>query len=503
MENNEEVLAESNEEVLAATPSYDVKISLKERFSFALGDFFGGGAGSLVTTVYVVYLALNGLSPGLAASIAMVAKIWDAITDPLMGVLSDNTRTRFGRRRPYIFAGGLLVILSFALMFLPLYGMNNMWGKYVIYLLAYLAFSTVSTVISVPYSALLTEMTGSHEERNKITTLRLVVSMVSAAVSAGVPILLVESLRSNSVSIQMFSILMIFGFGILYAVPLIITAVNTKERLPVPKEKSKFSIREFVKPLKLKPFVRLVLMYLTAFVCMDLITTNIVYMANYGLSVSYTAFILLAVIMVSYALTIPLHHKLMKTRSKVFLFRAGIPLYIAGIIFLCLYPANWNDWFLLPIAAAIGVGMSGCQLMPWYIFPDIVDLGELKFNERNAGSFSGIMTFIRKSTAAIAIGISGWVLELSGFIPPVTDPATGLTVESPQTAGAVLGLRLVIMIPVIFFITIAFFSSLKMKLSPERSKLVARVLDLKKRDAESELTEEEVAELENIKKECL
>ncbi|MDR2634415.1 MAG: MFS transporter, partial [Clostridiales bacterium] len=184
---------ESDKEVLAESVTYDVKISFKERFSFALGDFFGGGAGSLVTTVYVVYLALNGLSTGLAASIAMIAKIWDAVTDPLMGVLSDNTRTRFGRRRPYIFAGGLMVILSFALLFLPLYGMETMWVKYVIYLLAYLVFSTVSTVISVPYSALLTEMTGSHEERNKITTLRLVVSMLSTAISAGVPILLVEA----------------------------------------------------------------------------------------------------------------------------------------------------------------------------------------------------------------------------------------------------------------------------------------------------------------------
>jgi Na+/melibiose symporter-like transporter len=301
----------------------------------------------------------------------------------------------------------------------------------------------------------------------------------------------------------MFSVLMVFGFGVLYAVPLIITAVNTRERLPVAAEKSKFSLREFVKPLKLKPFVYLIVMYLAAFVCMDLITTNIVYMAHYGLSVDYSAFLLLAVIMVSYAVTIPLHNKLMKTRSKVFLFRAGIPLYIIGIVFLCLYPSDWNSWFLFPIAVLIGVGLSGCQLMPWYIFPDIVDLGELKFNERNAGSFSGIMTFIRKSTAAIAIGISGWVLELSGFIPPVTDPKTGQTVVAVQTSGAILGLRLVVMIPVILFITLAFLSSLKLKIGPERSKFVARLLDLRKRGAESELTEEELSELEAIKKECL
>jgi Na+/melibiose symporter-like transporter len=476
------------------------KIGGKERLFAALGDFFGGGAGSMITTVYVVYLAINGLSAGLAASIVMIAKIWDAVTDPMMGVISDNTRSKHGRRRPYIFAGGLLVIFSFALLFMPLYRFDNVWFIYGFYLFAYLVFSTVSTVISVPYSALLTEISADHNERNKVNTVRLVVSMISSAISAGVQIFLVEMLRKKEMKVGDFSLMMIFGFGLLYAVPLVLCAVFSKERLPVPKEKEVFSFKDFVKPLKLKSFVYLVVMYFAAFTCMDLITTNIIYFADYGLSITFNSFLILAVIMVSYAATIPLHNKLMRTKSKAFLFRMGIPLYIVGIVFMCMYPSFFPDWLLFPVAVLIGVGMSGCQLLPWYIFPDIVDIGELKFGNRNAGSFSGIMTFIRKTTSAVAIGISGWVLQFSGFKPPVTDSLTGEVEEFAQTEGAVLGLRLVIMIPVILLTAAAFIVSLKLKISPERSKLVSRALSAKAKG--ESLDDADERELDKIKKDC-
>ncbi|MDR2046428.1 MAG: MFS transporter [Clostridiales bacterium] len=485
----------------------DGAVGGKERFFAAIGDFFGGGAGSMITTIYVVYLAMNGLGPGGAASIVMIAKIWDAVTDPMMGVISDNTRSKYGRRRPYIFAGGLLVMLSFALLFMPLYEVKNGAFVYVFYLFAYLVFSTVSTVISVPYSALLSEISTDPNERNRVNTVRLVVSMLSSAISAGVPIFLVETLRDREMSVDSFSLMMIFGFGLLYAVPLVLCAAFSKERVPMPMEKTVFSIKEFFKPLKLKAFVYLVVMYFSAFTCMDLITTNIIYFMDYGVEFKIGggsgAFLILAAIMASYAAMIPLHNKLMRTKSKALLFRAGIPLYIAGIVFLCLYPKEWNQYPLFLVAAAIGVGMSGCQLLPWYIFPDVVDLGELKFGKRNSGSFSGIMTFIRKTTAAVAIGVSGWVLELAGFVVPTTDAATGFVTDSAQTAEAVLGLRLVIMIPIILLTSAAFIFSTKLKISPERSKLVERALILRRGGGGAdEMTENDEVEIGKIKKDC-
>ena len=129
-------------------------VPFKEKFFFSLGDFFGG-AGGMITAVYAVYLAFNGLPPEMWGSILLIAKIWDAVTDPMMGVISDNTRSKYGRRRPYLFIGGVTVIFAMIMLFIPLYGLESVWFKFFFYLLAYLIYSTVSTIIGVPYSAML------------------------------------------------------------------------------------------------------------------------------------------------------------------------------------------------------------------------------------------------------------------------------------------------------------------------------------------------------------
>jgi Na+/melibiose symporter-like transporter len=479
----------------------DVKLSTKERLAFSVGDLFGGGAQSLVATVYLVFLVMNGLSATAAGTIIMVAKIWDAVTDPMMGIISDNTRSKWGRRKPYLFAGGFCIIVSFAFLFLPLHAMQSQLFKGFIYLLSYLFYNTVSTMIMVPYSSFATEMTSNYYEKNKMNTIRLIFSMFSGALSAGVPIILIEKLNKGEMPIQTFSIIMIVGFGLFYSIPLIITSVICQERLPISEKKLKFSFANFLKPLKLRAFVYLLLMYLFAYSCMDIISVNIVWFVSYGLNVqSYSAFILLVVIMASYAAMIPVHNALMKRNfAKPLLFRVGIPLYMIGIAMLGLYPTSFNDYLILPICVIIGVGMSGSQLLPWFIFPDVVDLGELKFSSRNTGSFSGLMTFTRKTTVAIAIGISGFILDVSGFVKPTTDLLTGLVTSYDQPMSAVWGLRLVIMIPIITFMALAYTFAKKLKLNPKRSVLISKMI------AEpaiiDTLNEDDRAEYEAIKKE--
>lgn len=93
----------------------------KEKMIFAWGDVFGGGSQAMIGVLYLIFLTdIMGINPALAATAILISKFWDAISDPLMGVISDNTRSKFGRRRPYIFAGGLMVLISYLLMWFPL-----------------------------------------------------------------------------------------------------------------------------------------------------------------------------------------------------------------------------------------------------------------------------------------------------------------------------------------------------------------------------------------------
>jgi len=479
------------------------KVPLKEKLFFGAADLFGGGAQALITAVYMVFLVNVGLSVAMAGAIVMIAKLWDAVTDPLMGIISDNTRTKWGRRRPYMFAGAFLIVFSFLLLFLPYKGIS-VYLKFALYLFAYLFYSTVSTVIMVPYSSMSTEISTDYDEKTKVNTIRLIFSMVSSGISALVPIILVERLQKGQMTIYSFSTVMILVFGVFYFIPMLLASIKCKERAHFSEEKSVFSIKTFLKPLKVRAFVYLLIFYLAAYSCMDIISTNIVFFAEYGLKFSMSASLLLIVIMLSYAAMVPLISWMMsKGWAKPKLFRMGIPLYILGIIMLSLYKASWAEWPVFLICVLIGVGTSGCQMMPWIIFPDVVDVGELKMNDRPTGSFSGLMTFIKKSTSAIAIFITSWVLDKTGFREPVVNYSTGLVEKFDQPMSAEWGLRLVILITVVVFVTIAFIFARKLKLDPSRSRKIKDFIDLQKEGKldEEHLTPEDWQKYQNIKKE--
>lgn len=471
------------------------KISMKEKLCFGSADLFGGGAQALITAVYLVFLTMNGVPVALAGVIVAIAKIWDAVSDPLMGIISDNTRSRWGRRKPYIFAGAFCVIIALALLFLPLYGMDSVPLKFTIYLVSYLFYNTVSTMICVPYYALSTELSTDYYETNRINAIRLYFSMASSGISSIVPMLLLDKLQDGSISVNKFSMLMTVVFGILYGVPLFLCGLVSKERVPIPEEKTKFSLKSFIKPLETKAFRQLLGIYLCAFTCMDIITSNIAYFAKYGIEVEIPSFVLLAVLMLSYVAMMPVHTTLMgKGTAKTKLIRMGIPFYMIGVIILCLLPSGAPSWIAILLCVIIGMGMSGCQMMPWIIFPDVMDVAELKTGERQTGSYSGLMTFTRKTTAAIAIGLSSLILNLTNFIEPIAD-ADGKIPVVAQPQSAVWGLRLVIMISVIVFISLTFYFAGKLKLSAEVSTTVKDLLEKDK----SEYTKEEAEKYEQIK----
>lgn len=475
-------------------------VSLREKLTFASADLYGGGAGALIGAIYFVYLVAMGVGTVQAGVIIAIARIWDAITDPLMGVISDNTRSKWGRRRPYILFGGMLVIASLAFLFLPLQAMSSQGLKFAIYLLGYMTYNTVSTVINVSYSSMSTELAKSPRETTQVNTLRLLFSMVSGAIATVGGTFLLDKFFANEISIITIYLIVVLGFGTLYTVPLILTGLFTKERVVLPEVKSTFTLKTFLLPFKIRAFRYLLVGYLCAYVCMDLLSTNIVYFANYAIGVDVGGTPILAIIMVCTGLTLPIYYKLMsKGVEKPLLFRVGIPLYVLGIILLTMVPIA-NKWILFVFCIMIGLGMGGSQMLPWIIFPDVVDVAQLQLNDRPTGSFSGVMTFTKKCSSAIAIFISGLVLELINFNKPVADINTGKInyLDFPQSEGTILGIKLMIMITVVVFMSLAFIFMSKLKLNNKVTLQVRSLID--KRSHNEEYNEEDLAALAKIEK---
>ncbi len=156
------------------------------------------------------------INPGLAGTAFLVSKIWDAVTDPFEGVLTDRTRTRFGRRRPYLLAGIPFIFLSFFLMWYPV-SFASEAGRFAWVLAAYLFFSTVISLVMTPYSALAAELTLDYHERGSLMSWRILFSSVSSLVCAVAPLEIVRLFADVRTGWMAMAVV----FGLFFALPFV------------------------------------------------------------------------------------------------------------------------------------------------------------------------------------------------------------------------------------------------------------------------------------------
>lgn len=477
------------------------KIGIGEKASFAVGEIYGSGGVAILSLLYLWFLVnIIQIPAGIAGTIIMLARVWDAISDPLMGVISDNTRTKWGRRRPYIFASGILIIFALFLLFMPIQAWDNLPLKITYVTFAHIFYSTISTVFNVPYLSLTSEISENVKERSTMNFIRLACGMVSTAVCYFLISFLKDTLKDNP---TVFSLTVAGVFSVFFAVPILLSAIFTKERTPLPNDKVKFTFTHFAKTFKLKCFRRLLLMYVFAFVCNEIIANIIMmYVFNVthgsdatilGLSlttIANMAMIVGAFIVMPFSLTM-----LQKKVAKPVIFMCGIPAFIGGTIGLACFPLNAPipELIVLPLMIA-GLGFGMAQMIPWLLFPDVVDVAELKSNDRNPGAYNGTMTFFKKFASGMAVLIIGWVLQLMGY-----DESLGESAMQPESA--ILGMRLILGIAVPLCLIIAFIGAYMIKITTKKSERIRYFIEKQRANELDTLEQEEKEELEKLKKE--
>ena len=458
-----------------------------ERGFFALADFYGGGGQALIGVLYLVFLTdFVKLNPFLAGIVVLISEIWDAISDPLMGTVSDNTKTRFGRRRPYIFAGGCLLAVGFALIFMPI-GTDNQTVKFIYCAATYLFYNTISTMINVSYSSMSAEISTVSEERDSANVLRLVVSTASAAVCTLLPSMVIDAYTTGKIDINTFYLIVGIGFGILFAVPVILCAIFVEERVETVVENKKFSVKEVIEPLGNRPFRNLVGMYLGQALCMDVFSAGVVYFAKHVTTPKGSSTVFLGIFIAVQLLAFPVINKLIKTVDVNRIYRFGLPLSIVALIALAIFGSNLYVAYACVFFVALG--FAGAQLTSWIMFPHAVDSGELLTGKRQSGGCSAIMTFARKSSSALVIFIFSFVLELTGY------NADLLT----QPDSAKLGIKYVMSIACIIFMIFGFIMAKRYVLTKEKNAKIEKYLGMQREGRLGELTDDEVADLETLK----
>ena len=458
-----------------------------EKGFFALADFYGGGGQALIGVLYLVFLTdFVKLNPFLAGIVVLISEIWDAISDPLMGIISDNTKTRIGRRRPYILLGGCLLAISFGLVFFPIGG-SNQTVKFIYCAATYLFYNTISTMINVSYSSMSAEISTVSEERDTANVLRLVVSTASAAICTLLPSIVIDMYKDGKIDITTFYLVVGIGFGILFAIPVILSAVFVKERVEVTVKKNDFSVKEVFEPLGNRSFRNLVGMYLGQALCMDVFSAGVVYFAKHVTTPVGSSTVFLGIFIAVQLLAFPIINRVIKKVNVNKVYRFGLPLSVVALVALAIFGSNLYAAYVSVFFVALG--FAGAQLTSWIMFPHTVDAGELLTGKRQSGGCSAIMTFARKSSSALVIFIFSFILELTGY-------DANLTV---QPDSAKLGIKYVMAFACIIFMVFGFIMAKRYRLTKEKNSQIEKYLKIQRDGRADTLTEEEASELLALK----
>lgn len=478
------------------------KVPLSEKLWYGAADLFGGGQATLMSLLLLVFFTdVIGINSFLAGLVIFLSKFWDAVSDPLCGVLSDNTRSKMGRRKPFMLVGGILIIPALAFLFAPVQNIGGQGIKTAFAAVAYLVYCTVSTISQVPYMSMSSDLSPDFRERNKANSLKLIFDMAAAALCYLIPARLFEALSAGELSQTAFYLIIVFGFGTFFSLPLVIASFKIKERSPYPEEKSVFRRKEWWDSLKIKSFQYHIIMYVAAFLCADIISALALYYAAncldgvMFLGKQISTVYIIAPMMVMAGAMVPVCYKLMQKTTKQFAYRAGLPMYMIGGVLLAVYQPSWPP-ILVPVFAVImGIGLGGAQMMPWLVFPDTVDVAELKLGYRPTGAFSGVMTFARKFCTAVAIQLVGLSLFLAGYKSSTAEE----TIVQP--ASVLIMIRILFAASIVILISLAIYASLKYKVNNEKLKKIRFYNDMAREGRLNELTEEQLQERQDLIKE--
>ncbi|MBN1313730.1 MAG: MFS transporter [Anaerolineae bacterium] len=412
-----------------------------QKLGYGIGDLYGGGTGVLISFYYLVFLVdVVQIRPQLAGLVILLSKIYDAITDPLEGMLADRTRTSLGRRRPYLIAGVGLTLLSLVGLFFP-FSHPSEGVRTALVVVTYLFYSTVVSIVMLNYNALQSELTPDYDERTQLSALRIFFSAISALVAALLPLHIVgrfPDIRQGWLAVGL-------AFGVFFALPLIATSATVHEHPEFQHKPEPFRWpAALIEPFNLRTFRVLLAMYLLAFVALDCTAAMVVFFVRNYLGREEDVGIVSGLVVVTQVVAMPLYLWLMHRFSKVQGYIVGACLWALVMLGSLLILPEMPDWVLYTFAALVGIGVGGISLSTYAMFPDIPDVDELESGQRREGMYSSLFTLARKFSSAIAVFLVAQVIGMAGYLPPrqvVVDEVAQL-VHVPQPQGFLLALRL-------------------------------------------------------------
>ena len=417
---------------------------LSEKIAYALGDAAAGGITWKIMSIAFPLFFTNvfGLTFADAATLMLVARLFDVVTDPLMGSLADRTQSRWGTYRPWIIFGAVPLGLVFALLlYTPDFGPV---GKRVYAYTLYLLMMAVYTMVNVPYGSLLGVMTDDDNEKNQFSSFRMVGAYAMGFVTLlSFPYL--QKLIGGSEAHQYAVLAAIFGA--VASVMTLLCGLFTKERLK-PVRAEKYSLKQFADLFRNKPWIYLTLIgictnffngfryavagYLFTYCLGGDITFN-------RLIINYTVFMTFGELtcMIFGALS-PWFTKKVGSKKKAFMWAVVICL-VSSVAFFFVPMRAESIWWMIALVVITSIGIGFYSPLLWSMYSDVADYATEKNGTSSTGLIFSSGTMSQKLGTAVSGSLVALFLGLAGA-ETITDELGNSVVDPLSITPSVLGM---------------------------------------------------------------
>lgn len=404
----------------------EARLPVRKKIGFGIADIGGNlfftamGFWTLTYLTDTVYLA-----PALAGIAIMAAKIWDAITDPLVGFLSDNTRTRFGRRRPYLLFGALPFGLSLWLFFTkPSFTAQTALFWWALLMLCLV--NTAMTLVNIPYSALTPELTSDYNEQTSLNAYRFLCAGIGTIMGAVIVMPIVNIFPSKASGFSAAGAVI----GGIILVTTLITFFSVKESAVPPKTstgKASAFFDSYRSVFKNSAYTVLLAVFVLHITALNFLQGMVVYYLKYIYRAESLSSMIMGLLLITAIVSIPIAAKCSNLLGKNFSYRTGLAVLCVStmVIFFIGHRIGVTGLAISFVCAGIGVGFAFAT--PWAMLPDAI--AWQPDTVRNEGCYYGVWTFASKLGQAVSTGVSGLILSAAGYHAD--------TIQSPQTIFAI------------------------------------------------------------------
>ena len=396
----------------------DQKVTFGKKIAYAAPAYALAVVG-IPVYVYIpkFYTDVVGINVAMLGYILFSVRIFDAVTDPVLGYLSDRTKTRFGRRRPYIALGSIFIALMMVMLFNPPHAtpeVETLWFGISIYLLFFFW-----TVVTVPYESLGPEITFDYHERTTLFGMRdgFLIAGTLAAASAPALVQWLFGLTSDAQGERT----KFFWISILYAPLLVGTAwwcvLKIKELTPNAQPQATGIFNGLRQVAHNRPFIILLVAYTISAIGNNLPATLILFYVQYVLQSDMADFFLL-LYFVTGIIFLPGWIYISRRTGKKAAWLTSMAINsgaFIGVFFLG--PGDAVIYGVLVFLSGIGFGAT--LAIPSAIQADVIDYDELLTGERREGQYIGLWSISKKLAAAIGIGAGLSILGMAGYTPNV------------------------------------------------------------------------------------